>query len=103
MPARERGAIVKQLRAVLPWTALNEGQRIRLENFLSELVAWLPGAPLTNPLDYLLRNALAVWPALRAGRAEVVIDRKKCDSDRRRVRPWSPLFGLWWGRSSREI
>ncbi|MEY4924943.1 MAG: hypothetical protein RL598_1462 [Verrucomicrobiota bacterium] len=77
VPSRERGAIVKQLRAVLPWTALNDGQRIRLENFLSELVAWLPGAPLTNPLDYLLRNALAVWPALRAGRAEVVLDRKK--------------------------
>ena len=76
-PAGEREAVVKQLRAVLPWTALNDGQRIRLEDFLAELVAWLPGAPLASPLEYLLKNALEVWPELRTGRAEVRIERKK--------------------------
>ena len=65
-PAGERGAVVKQLRAVLPWTALNDGQRIRLEDFLAELVAWLPGAPLASPLEYLLKNALEVWPVWRS-------------------------------------
>ena len=76
-PLGEQGAVASQLRADLPWSALEDGQRVKLEDFLTELVAWPPGAPLAAPLAYLLKNALAVWRELRAGRAEITIDRKK--------------------------
>ncbi len=73
----ERAAATRALRTALPWAGLNDKQRVRLEDFLVELPAWQPGAPLPKAVEYLVKNALAVWGELRAGRAEVMIERKK--------------------------
>jgi len=73
----EREAALRALRAALPWEVLNDKQRARLEDFLAELPGWQPGAPLPQAVEYLVKNALAVWSALRAGRAEITIERKK--------------------------
>ncbi len=53
-----------------PW---NEKQRERVEGFFAALEEWAPGAPLPQPLEYLLKNAYAAWPALEV----VTIERKK--------------------------
>jgi ATP-dependent helicase/nuclease subunit A len=73
----ERETALRALRAALPWATLNDPQRARLEDFLAELPAWQPGAPLPNPVEYLLKNALAVWAGLKAGRADLTLERKK--------------------------
>ena len=73
----ERAAAARALRAALPWERLNDAQRRRLEDFLAAWPTWQPGAPLPKPVDYLVKNALAVWDDLRAGRAEVTLERKK--------------------------
>ena len=73
----EREAAGRALSAALPWAVLNDKQRARLENFLAELPAWQPGAPLPQPVEYLVKNALAVWSELRAGRADITLERKK--------------------------
>jgi ATP-dependent exoDNAse (exonuclease V) beta subunit len=73
----ERGAAARAFGAVVPWAVLNDKQRLRIENFLADLPAWEPGAPLPRSVEYLLRNALVVWPEMRAGRAEITLERKK--------------------------
>ena len=73
----ERDAAVRALRAALPWAGLNDKQRTRLEDFMAALPGWQPGAPLPKPVEYLLKNALAVWSELPAGRAELTVERKK--------------------------
>jgi len=73
----ERDAATKALHRALPWDALNDRQRRRLEDFFAGLPAWQPGAPLPKAVDYLVKNALAAWGGLRAGRAEIVLERKK--------------------------
>ncbi len=73
-PASE--AARRRLRAVLPWEGLNDKQRARLEDFFAELPAWQPGAPLPKPVEYLVKNALIVWAGLRAGRAELTLEKK---------------------------
>ena len=78
----DRAAAVRALRAALPWTGLNDKQRARCEDFLAALPEWSPGAPLPGPVEYFLKNALAVWPELEAGRAEIVVERKKVALDR---------------------
>lgn len=75
MPAREQAG--RLLRQELPWAGLNDRQRIRLEDFFSAWPAWQPGAPLPPPVDYLVRNSLAVWGELKAGRADITLERKK--------------------------
>lgn len=65
------------LRLALRGSGANEAQWARWEAFLAALATWSPGAPLPQPLEYILKNALAVWPALRAGRAEMIVDRRK--------------------------
>ena len=75
-------ALGRTLRAALPWATLNDKQRRRLEDFLAAWPAWQPGAPLPKPVDYLLKNVLAVWGELRAGRADLTVERKKVSLDR---------------------
>ena len=75
--ALPRDQAVQALRAALPWDGLNDKQRARLNDFFELLPTWLPGAPLPKPVDYVVTRALAVWPDLLAGRAEMVVERKK--------------------------
>ncbi len=74
-------AAMQALRAALPWAGLNDKQRARLEDGLAELPGWQPGAPLPKPVEYLVKNALAVWSELRTGRAEITLERKKVPLD----------------------
>ena len=74
---RDRAEAAKALRTALPWEGLNDKQRRRLEDFLADLPAWQPGAPLPGSVEYVLKNALAVWVELKAGRAEITLERKK--------------------------
>ena len=71
--AGERARAAGELRAALPWAALEEKQRRRLEAFLTELAAWAPGAPLPDTVAYVVGNALEAGPAL----AEIVVERRK--------------------------
>lgn len=73
----DRDAATKALHRALPWGALNDPQRARLEDFFADLPAWQPGAPLPKAVEYLVKNALAVWGGLRAGRTEIMLERKK--------------------------
>ncbi len=73
----DRDAATKALHRTLPWGVLNNQQRGRLEEFFADLPAWQPGAPLPKAVDYLVKNALAVWGGLGVGRAEIVLERKK--------------------------
>jgi ATP-dependent helicase/nuclease subunit A len=70
-------AATQALRTVVPWELLNEKQQARFEDFLAELPGWQPGAPLPKAVEYLVKNALAVWTELRVGRAELTVERKK--------------------------
>jgi len=71
--AAERAPAAKALHAALPWAALNDKQRARLEAFFVALPEWSPGAPLPDAVDYLFSNALKAWPALE----EIVVERRK--------------------------
>ena len=62
-----------ELQAALPWVALEEKQRMRLEAFFTELPTWAPGAPLPDPVAYVLGNALKAGPEF----AEIVVERKR--------------------------
>ncbi|MEI6861269.1 MAG: 3'-5' exonuclease, partial [Verrucomicrobiota bacterium] len=75
--AAQRAAAAETLRAALPWAALGDGPRARLEAFFAALPEWSPGAPLPKPVGYLVGNAFKVWAALGAGHAEVTLERKK--------------------------
>ncbi|MEO6568781.1 MAG: UvrD-helicase domain-containing protein, partial [Opitutaceae bacterium] len=78
-PRKENARVeVAALRTALLGCVLSEGQRARWEGFLAGVANWTPGAPLSSePVEYILKNALAVWPAIRAGRAEMVVERRK--------------------------
>lgn len=76
-PASEIAPVVAALRAALARSGWNDGQRFRWDAFFAALAGWAPGVPLAGPLEYILKNALAVWPAIRAGRAEMVVERRK--------------------------
>lgn len=80
-PPVERAGLLQRLRAALPWSLLNDKQRERLEDFLAELAPWQAGAPLPKAVEYLLKNALAVWGDLPGGRAEITLERKKIPLD----------------------
>jgi ATP-dependent exoDNAse (exonuclease V) beta subunit len=77
----DRTKAAEALRAALPWAVFNDKQRLRLEDFFAELPAWQPGAPLPGAVEYLVKNALAVWDELRAGRAELTLERRKVALD----------------------
>ena len=62
-----------EFRAALPWAALDEKQRMRLEAFFTELPTWAPGAPLPDPVAYVVGNVLKAGPEL----AEIVVERKR--------------------------
>ena len=68
---------VAELRAALARRGLPEKQQARWDLFFAALPEWAPGAPLPDPVEYLLKNALAVWPDLRRGAAELTVERKK--------------------------
>ena len=68
-----REAAAQALRAAWATEPWNEKQRARVENFFAALEEWSPGAGLPKPLEYLLKNTWAAWPALE----EVTIDWKK--------------------------
>ncbi|MSU25348.1 MAG: DNA helicase UvrD [Opitutus sp.] len=65
------------LREALARRELSDGQRARWAGFFAALPEWAPGAPLPAAVEYILRNALAVWPELGAGQAEMTVERKK--------------------------
>ena len=76
--ADRREAAAAELHAALPWAALNEKQRGRLQDFFAALPEWSPGAPLPAALEYLVGNAFKVWDELVAGAAaELTVERKK--------------------------
>jgi len=75
--AGRREAAAKELHAALPWPMLNDAQRARLEAFFAELPEWSPGAPLPKAVAYLVGNAVKVWDGLKAGRAELTVERRK--------------------------
>ncbi len=83
--AERRDAAANELRAALPWATLNEGQRMRLDDFFAALPEWSPGAPLPDAVSYLVKNAFKVWDELGAATdvAEIVIERKKVALDAR--------------------
>ena len=68
---------IAELRDLLAKRDLLDGQRRRWENFLTALPEWSAGAALSDAVEYILEKALDAWPDLRAGRVEMVIDRKK--------------------------
>jgi len=72
-----RSEAEKALRAALPWAALNDLQKTRLEAFFVQLPEWSAGAPLPSAVEYLLKNAFKVWDDLRAGRADLTVERRK--------------------------
>ncbi len=72
-----REAAAQALHAALPWETLGDKPRARLENFFVALPEWSPGAPLPPPVEYLVGNAFKVWDELRAGRADLTLERKK--------------------------
>lgn len=83
--ADTREAAAKELQAALPWEALNEGQRARLNDFFAAVPEWSPGAPLPDAVSYLVKNAFKVWDELGAATdvAEIVIERRKVVLDAR--------------------
>lgn len=67
--------VIPELRGALG--ELTEGQRMRWDRFFGDLVEWTPGAPLTPAIEYILKNALAVWPELCDGSASMTVERRK--------------------------
>jgi ATP-dependent helicase/nuclease subunit A len=76
-PGDREEAAARLARLVAGRTDLGGAQRARWNRFFEELPDWAPGAPLPKGVDYILGNALAVWPSLLAGTAAIVLDRKK--------------------------
>lgn len=79
--SHSREAARESLRVALPWTTLNDKQRDRLERFLAEEKEWRPGAPLGRALRDILEKVLDDWEAVGAGRAEIMIERRKVSLD----------------------
>jgi len=71
--AKKRSMAAADLKAALPWATFSDAQRARWEDFFATLPDWAPGAPLPKPVEYVVKNALKVWPGL----AEIMIERKK--------------------------
>lgn len=67
---------VQALRTALAGRDLTEKQRGRWAAFFDELADWSPGIEL-GKMKLIVGNALAVWPDLQAGAAELMVERKK--------------------------
>ena len=46
--------------------------------FAGQAVAWTPGGPRPEELEYVLKVALGAWPDVQGGRAELAVLRQKC-------------------------
>jgi len=68
---------VAALRAALAGRDLNEKQRARWDAFFAALPEWAPGALLPKPVEYLVKNALEVWPGLGREEVGITVERKK--------------------------
>lgn len=68
---------VDRLRKLLGRRELSPGQQERWESFFAAAQSWSVGATLPRELEYVLKNALAVWPDICAGEASITVDRKK--------------------------
>jgi ATP-dependent exoDNAse (exonuclease V) beta subunit len=73
---RQPEAAVKALRDSLAGRGLPGKQQSRWDDFFAALPETAPGV-LPGAVSYILKNALAVWPELNAGRAEMTVERKK--------------------------
>jgi ATP-dependent helicase/nuclease subunit A len=67
---------VKALRESLVRRGLPDKQQARWDDFFAALPEATPGV-LPDAVAYILKNALAVWPELEAGRAEMTVERRK--------------------------
>jgi ATP-dependent helicase/nuclease subunit A len=67
---------VKVLRDSLARRGLPDKQQARWDDFFAALPEMTPGV-LPDAVGYILKNALAVWPELETGRAEMTVERKK--------------------------
>ncbi len=65
-----------RLQAALARRELTDNQRARWAAFFEELAVWSPGGE-PGRMALVINNALAVWPALLAGAAELTVERKK--------------------------
>ena len=65
------------LHGLLARRSLPEKQLARWTTCFAALPECLPGAPLPGPVEYILKNALAVWADIRRGSAEMTVERKK--------------------------
>lgn len=83
--------VAAELRRALLKCALTPAQQDRWDGFLSALPEFLPGAPLPGPVGYILKNALAVWPALLSGKADMIVERRKFPIDAEMAAPLCAL------------
>ena len=56
---------------------LQPKQSARVDAFLSALSDWVSGGALPRPVEYLLKNAFAVWRELEQGDAQIVLERRR--------------------------
>jgi ATP-dependent helicase/nuclease subunit A len=71
--AADRVAAARELERALPWEVFKDGQQARWREFFRDLPEWAPGAPLPQPVRYLLGNAIEAWPEV----GKIVVDRKQ--------------------------
>jgi ATP-dependent helicase/nuclease subunit A len=81
LPPGRREEAQARLRAALPWTAMNDAQRTKWEDFLAELEDWSPGADWGDAMKLIVKNSLAAWPDLQRGSAEIVVMRRRLALD----------------------
>ena len=75
-------AVARAADEIDTWAArspeLKDKPRARWRAFAREALAWTPGQPRPENLEFVLKKALADWPAVAAGTATLTIDRQKC-------------------------
>lgn len=76
-PAVDRAAVVARLREALTRDGLPDQQMARWEAFLTDALTHAPGGSFTRALTYLFDKLLTVRNDLKAGRAELTVERKK--------------------------
>ncbi len=73
----ERSLQAERLRTGLQSANLTDKQWDRWNPFLADAVAHPPGGTFTKPLDFIFSRALQAKDALRQGRAELMVERKR--------------------------
>ncbi len=76
-PEKAMAEAVESLRASLQGRGLPDKQLARWDAFFAALPEWSVGAPLPAPVEYVVKNALAVWSEVKMGSAEMTVERKK--------------------------